>query len=231
MRPLSTIALGILIVVIDVRIAPIDLVADPLGWLLVGWGAARLSMARPARLAWVTALLSLADAFLPFDYAQFNPFTGEMVDSGQDLGYAEHLVFPPLDGWRLAALAASIVLAAVTLGFLIGGLRSRALAWERQAAARPLAVLQWAVLGLWAGPQLWFLASDTLGAQGAFDPVWNDGREMWALGGALALVVLVVVLLRETNHAWAVPEAAEGPWATPWDVLKRRRPAQPAAGH
>ena len=56
MKPLQSVAMGLVIVALSARVAGHDVLADPAGWLLVALGVARL----PAELALRDTLLGLA---------------------------------------------------------------------------------------------------------------------------------------------------------------------------
>ena len=62
---------------------------------------------------------------------------------------------------------------------------------------------------MWTGPLLVMLVVSASAEDGSFDPVWNGSLELLALAGIVVIGALVVVLLRETNRAWAVPQ-----WST-----------------
>lgn len=79
-RALTLVAVGILLVAIDFRTSALDLLPDPLGWVLFALGSSRLAVPLAARLGVVAALLSLGDLFLGFSYELVLP-TGDVVDS------------------------------------------------------------------------------------------------------------------------------------------------------
>lgn len=211
MRPLTFVAVGLALVAIDIRTEYLDLLPDPVGWGLVALGAWRLSLTTPAIAAAVTALLAVPEVSLPYRFVMVNPETGERIkpQPGVDLAYPEHLVFDDLRGWRLAALAAATIAGGVALWLLLGALAVRAAAWERAVTARQIRWLRWLILGVWIGPHLGVVAVSASAEDGSFDPVWNGGLEFLALAGVVVVGVLVAVLLRETNRAWAVPQWAE----------------------
>lgn len=211
MRPLTFVAVGLALVAIDIRTEYLDLLPDALGWGLVALGAWRLSLTMPAIAAAATALLVLPEVSLPHRFVMLDPETGERITprAGVDLAYPEHLVFDDLTGWRLVALAAAVIAGGTTLWLLLGALAGRAAAWERAGTARQIRWLRWLTLGVWTGPFLVVLAVSASAEDGSFDPVWNGSLELLALAGIVVFGGLVVVLLRETNRAWAVPQ-----WST-----------------
>jgi hypothetical protein len=208
MRPLTLVAVGLALVAIDIRTEHLDFLPDALGWALVAVGAWRLSLVAPAMAAAVTALLTVPEVSLPYQFVMLDPVTGERITPprpGIDLAYPEQLVFDDLTGWRLAVVAAAAVAAGVTLWLLLGALAARANAWERGDAAIRLSRLRWLTMAVWVVPFLAVVAVAALGEDRSFDPVWNGGLEYLALSGIVALGLLVVVLAREANRAWAVP--------------------------
>jgi hypothetical protein len=230
MRPLTFVAVGLVLVAIDIRTEHLDLLPDALGWGLVAFGAWRLPLTRPAIAAAATALLTLPEVSLPHDFVMLHPETGERITPrpGVDLAYPEHLVFDDLKGWRLAVLAAAMIVGGVTMWLLLGALATRAAAWERAGTARQIRWLRWLTLGVWIGPSLVVVAVSASAEDGSFDPVWNGSLEFLALAGVVVVGALVAVLLRETNRAWAVPQWSAypsprlGPMPPPSDG---RRPA------
>ncbi|MGH9228462.1 MAG: hypothetical protein ACRD07_06965 [Acidimicrobiales bacterium] len=207
MRPLTFLAVGLVLVAIDLRTEHLDVLPDALGWGLVAFGAWRLSLSWPAIAAAATALLALPEVSLPYRFVMLDPETGERITPrpGIDIAYPEQLVFDDLTGWRLAATAAATLAAGVTLWLLLGALATRAATWERAGTARQIRRLRWLSLGVWVGPYLVVLAVSASAGDGSFDPVWNGSLELLALAGTAVIGALVVVLLRETNRAWAVP--------------------------
>lgn len=64
MRPLQALAMGLLIVALTASVAGYDLVADPVGWLLVLAGTTRLDVERRRALLLLAGLALLVSAFL-----------------------------------------------------------------------------------------------------------------------------------------------------------------------
>jgi hypothetical protein len=208
MRPLTFVAAGLVLIAIDIRTEHLDVLPDALGWGLVAFGAWRLSLTVPAIAAAATALLTLPEVSLPHHFVMVDPETGERITPrpGVELAYPEHLVFDDLTGWRLAALAAALVVGGLAMWLLLGALATRAEAWERAGTARQLRWLRWLTLGVWTAPILAVLAVSSASEDGSFDPVWNGSIELLALAGMAVLGGVAAVLLRETNRAWAVPQ-------------------------
>lgn len=207
MRPLTFVALGLALIAIDIRTEHLDLLPDAIGWGLVAFGAWRCALTVPAIAAAATALLTLPEVSLPYRFVMLDPRTGETVTPrpGVDLAYPEQLVFDDLTGWRLAVLAAAVVAGGIALWLLLGALAGRAAAWERQGTARQLGWLRWLTLVLWTGGLLGVLVVSASSGEASFDPVWNGSLELLAMAGIVVIAAVIVVLLRETNRAWAVP--------------------------
>jgi hypothetical protein len=210
MRPLTFVAVGLVLVAVDVRTEHLDILPDALGWALVAYGAWRLSLTVPAIAAAATALLTLPEVSLPYEFVMLDPDTGERITPrpGVDLAYPEHLIFDDLTGWRLAALAAGLVAGGLAMWLLLGALATRAAAWERAGTARQIRWLRWLALGVWTAPVLVVVAVSAASENGSFDPVWNGSIELLALAGTVVILTVAAVLLRETNRAWAVRQSS-----------------------
>jgi hypothetical protein len=214
-RPLPTIAGGAALVLVDFRIEPLDLVPDPLGWLLIAAGASTLALTLSMWLAMATALLSFSDVYLPYRY-MFIDQLGKAVERCPPLEQCGErvVVFEPVSGWRLAAVAATVVVGACALIFLLVGLCRRALADGDETSAARLVLLAGAVgLGCAVPPVVgiaWAIASNG----GAYDPVWNGSAEYVALVGVLALAWVIVELCVRSGAGWATPKESQLP--SPW---------------
>ena len=208
MRPLTSVAVGLVLIAVDVRTQHLDVLPDALGWGLVAYGAWRLSLTVPAIAAATTAVLTVPEVSLPHRFVMLDPETGERITPrpGVVLGYAKTLVFDDLTGWRLAALAAGLISGGVTTWLLLGALATRAAAWERAGTARQIRALRWLTLGVWTAPVLVVLGVSAASEDPSYDPVWNGSLELLALAGIVVIGAVAAVLLRETNRAWAVPQ-------------------------
>jgi hypothetical protein len=213
MRPLTNIAAGLIMVVIDLRTEHLDLLPDTIGWALVALGAWRMAMTGPALAASTTALLTVPEVSLPYSFVMVDPRTGETIEPrpNVELGVPRQLVFDHLSGWRVVMLGIGTVAAGATMWLLLGALSTRAGAWERAVTARRLQVLRWLALVAWVVPYLVVVIASVL-QDGSFDPVWNDRLELVALPGLAVVAALAVLLFSECNRAWAVPQPAAG-WA------------------
>jgi hypothetical protein len=207
MRPLTFVAVGLALIAIDIRTEHLDVLPDALGWVLVAFGAWRLSLTLPAMAAAATALLTLPEVSLPYQFVMLDPETGETITPrpGVDLAYPEQLVFDDLRGWRLGVAAAALVAGGLAMWLLLGALATRAAAWERAVAARQIRWLRWLTLAVWTAPVLVVLAVSAASDDRSFDPIWNGSLELLALAGVVVMGAVAAILLRETNRAWAVP--------------------------
>ena len=202
MRPLVLIAVGLTMVAVDLRTEYLDLLADPVGWLLVAEGARRRLLTSPMWLAVGAAVLSLADLHLPFHRVRIDPETGEVIDGSLLSNAPPHLRFDDVTGLRLGLMVLTMVVAGVAMWFLLDALADRSAVVDPKAA-RQLRLLRWLVPAGWSLP---YVAVALASADG-FDPIWNDEREVIAIVG-LALVGWVVVLLATRSGAdWAVAPA------------------------
>ncbi len=214
-RPLPTIAGGAALVLVDFRIAPLDLAPDPLGWLLIAAGASTLALTLPMWLAVAAALLSLSDAHLPYRYVTFDEL-GDAVERCPPLEECGDpvVVFDPVSGWRLAAVAGTVVLGALAFTLLLVGLRRRALADGDGTSGARLLLLA-GVLGMaWAVPPVVGIAWAVASERGTYDPVWNGNAEYIALVGMMALGWVIVELGVRSGARWATP--AESQLPSPW---------------
>ena len=120
MRPLTLVAAGLVVVVVDLRTEYLDLLPDPVGWGLVAVGAWRLAVTPAAWAAGLATLVSAANVNVPYRFVRLDPETGEQVEPvpGQDL--PEHLVFDDLTGWRLVTAAVAVAAGGAALWLLLG---------------------------------------------------------------------------------------------------------------
>jgi hypothetical protein len=224
-RPLSLITGGLALVVLDFRTESLDLLPDPVGWVLVAVGSRGVSLVGASWLAGLTAALSVSDAALPYRYVRIDPLTEDRVAPGEraNVDLPLHLEFDPVSGWRLAAMTLAMSAAGVTLWSLLRGLERRAHAHAQTRTAGRLRVGRWLVAVAWVLPYLAAVSRAVVVDTEGFDPIWNGSAAYVALAGVAVLVYVVVVLVRETGAAWVQPE---GPWyPSPWDELRLRRPA------
>jgi hypothetical protein len=205
MRPLTWIALGFMLVAVDMRIISFDIGPDPVGWLMVAWGARRVARPAVTWLAVVAAVASTFDFSLPSRMAPVDPRDGKVLTDqvGNPQGFPEVFIFEHVEGVRLAFIWLAFLVAALTTWLLIGDLRRRAEAYGRSGAARELGLLQGLVPGVWVGPYL-LASSAALFAGGSFDPVWNDLMEFVAIASLVPITWFVSLVIRERDYTWAV---------------------------
>jgi hypothetical protein len=120
-------------VILDFRTESLDLLPDPVGWVLVAVGSRGLSLVSASWLAGLTAALSVSDAALPYRYVRIDPLTGDRVAPGEraNVDLPLHLEFDPVSGWPLASMTLAMSAAGVTLWSLLRGLERRAHAHAR----------------------------------------------------------------------------------------------------
>jgi hypothetical protein len=160
-------------------------------------------------------LLSLSDAYLPYRYMSIDDL-GDAVERCplfQECGDPV-VVFDPVSGWRLAALAASVVIGALALTLLLVGLRRRAVADGDVTSAARLSLLAAAVGLGWAVPPVVGIAWAVASEPRTYDPVWNGNAEFGALVGVMALGWAIVELCVRSGARWATP--AESQLPSPW---------------
>lgn len=204
-RPLPVIAGGLAIVALDFRVEALDLVPDPLGWAFVAIGAGVLSLRPVAWLAGATALLSVADAYLPYRRVLLDPESGAVVERCTSLlGCSEIVHYEPASGWHLTAMAASLGAATLTLLALALELRHRALAAGDGRGGDRWALLAGAIAVAWALPQAVAMGRGAASHDG-YDPVWNGSAEYLALLGLVVLVATMAELWRRGGAGWAIP--------------------------
>src|SRR5688572_10335695 len=149
--PLGFMAAGLGLVAVDFRTEALDLLPDPLGWTLVAVGAFALRLRWAAWGSVVAALLSVPDTYLEYHYRLIDPRSLKPVDRCplEELApgelCSERVVFDPVTGWRLAALAAAVTLGVAAVGVLLTGLRRRAKRDADPTAAGRLSQLRAAV--------------------------------------------------------------------------------------
>ncbi|MGH9085797.1 MAG: hypothetical protein ACRDYW_10120 [Acidimicrobiales bacterium] len=215
-RPLVLVAGGLVLVLIDFRTEALDLLPDPVGWIMVATGAAALYLPLTAWLSVAAAVLSVSDAWLPFRTVTVDPVTNEGVARcpvGVVCG--ARVEFDPVAGWRLVAFAASLVLGGATMLSLTSGLRGKARTEGDGASAARLRLLLGVLAAGWALPPLiavgWAIASNDR----VYDPVWNGTAEYVSLVGWGLMAWFLLELCVRSGTGWATPRAMPAP--SPWD--------------
>lgn len=219
---------GLGLVAIDFRTESLDFLPDPLGWVLVALGASVLGLRWAAWASAVAAVLSVSGAFLDYRYRLIDPRTLDPVDHCPPEVLAakqlctERVVFDPVTGWRLVALAAAAVLGVGAVVLLLSGLRRRARLHGDDTAGARLSLLGAAVVLAWGLPQLVAIAAALTADPVAYDPIWNDAGEYAALVGLVAIGWVVVELCFWVRRRWALPSGSAQP--SPWAELMVREP-------
>ena len=211
-RPAFVVAVGVLVAAFEFRVRGVDLLLDPVGWLLVARGAHELGVASAVAAACVAAAAGVTWVALPYRYVYLDPFTGEVARNpqGRELDYPTQLRWDRVSGARAAVMAAALVAGGLALWWLLGELAGRARRSGADRYARTLQVLRVALLAAWVAPFVAVVAVQ-VARDGTFDPVWNDGLELVAVPGLAAVAVLAVVLVRGRDRAWAVPTGRDRP--------------------
>lgn len=232
-RPLSIAAVGVAVVAVDVRIVALDILPDPVGWVLVAVAAARFALRVPAVVALVAALASVAEVALPGGQRMVDPKTDRIVDRCPpeqvlQLPCYEEVRFDPVGGWRLALLAVAVTAGALALALLLLELRRRAVATagarldaiadcsEADPVPARLHLLAAATVSLWAVPQLLGMGWAAFAVTGGgYDPVWDPLAEYLALVGLVVLLAVAFELAHQRNERWALPLDWDrtSPWA------------------
>lgn len=129
MTPLQGIAMGLVIVLVDASFGGYDGVPDPLGWLLVLWGLARLR----AVVAEGRGLTTLAALCLVVSAATYPPVVAERLDESGGwalslpqlaFSFALATALGPVSGWlekRFRVMRSVFVALAVAPAVVIGG--------------------------------------------------------------------------------------------------------------
>ncbi|WP_167736807.1 hypothetical protein [Nocardioides sp. 1609] len=170
MKPLQSIAMGVVVLLLVAAVEGHDLLADPLGWVLVLVGVRALPGDFPLR----TALLRLGVAAALVSLPLWVPGVVAVLDDADEaLAWAVDL---PRLTWY-AVLCAALVRAADTAGDLV------ARAWWRTALAGSVLVIVLPVLVLGAGLDA---LTDVAGVVVALVPVVVVGLLFWCAGRAWA---------------------------------------------
>ncbi len=195
-RALVLIAVGLLLVGVDFRTSAIDLLPDPIGWVLVAVGAVRLGTRAAASLAGSAALLGLSDVYLGFGYELVDPETGDVVETCPRIECAEFIRYDAVGPARATAIAvaAAVGCAAIVVAFRTIRRRLRIdpdTRWTRPA----LGVFEIVLPLAWVLPIVVGVA--TAASRDLDDePVWTGGAEF------VAEATAVVVMLAALTTGW-----------------------------
>lgn len=206
LRPLTLAAVGLALVALDTRLRALDLLPDPIGWLLVALGAASLARGAAARWAVLAAALSLADVVLPYQLVAVDPSSGKVVSSAADsVSLPTQVRWDAISDPHALLMAAGVVSGGLAVATLLTGLAARASQAGRRDDAGLLRLATGAALVVWAVPFTTVMLVAVVGRD-RYDPVWNGALEYLGLAAALALVLVAVALVRLRDETWAVPE-------------------------
>lgn len=204
MNPLGTVALGLLVVLLDFRIAGFDVLADVVGWVVAVVGLSRLTSIdrrfRAARgVAVVSAVLSLADLVHP----QRTTTTG---DGPGSMSTSTTATVTP-DGLQGLLAGAHGVAMVVTVLLLSLALRDRARQYDEPVLAARFGMF--AVVHLMFGVLMLALAVAAL--------LTGTDRSITPQGTAAALTLLFVVaaLAFEAWFLVTLAGARTRPWLQP----------------
>ena len=196
-RPLTLAAVGIVLVVIDLRFPAGDTLPDAIGWALVAFAAYRLGMRWPLLLASAATLAALAEVHLPYECEAYDLISGDVIPNPDpNSAYDERLVFLPVEGPRLAMVVGSVALGGAALTMMLRQLRHRAETTTDRRGTEALKILSWVVPLGWIGPYVAIAIGWTINQDG-FDPVWNDQWELVALVGIAIAIAVAVVFAHE----------------------------------
>jgi hypothetical protein len=195
MKVLWPIAIGVLIVGIDFRLNAPDVMADPLGWLLVALGAWLLRARGAALLALVAAPASISTAWLGYRMALVDSTTGaEITTCGVDAFCYRELRYDDLGSLRSLAVLAAALVGGAALVWIARILRTEVGDTSRQLRLRQqLAVLELAIAIVWTLPVAMLATRAALSGDG-YDPIWNENLELLGYARFAVLAWLAAVL-------------------------------------
>jgi hypothetical protein len=202
-HPLGWLVGGLALVWLDFRLTTLDLLLDPVGGVVIAIAAVGLRLRGGAGGSVTVAALSITDASLQGGYRRIAPVTG----------------------WRLGALAGSVILGVVVLLTLLHQLQGRARVHGDEPAVARLGLLKWAVGLAWGVPPAVGILAALVADPVAYDPIWNGSAEYAALVGWLAIAWVAAELWIRAGEGWARPD--QGLEVGPWTELMVRRGAPP----
>ncbi|MCM3746266.1 hypothetical protein M3223_02755 [Paenibacillus pasadenensis] len=97
-RPLRRIGWGLTLILFDVRLGSVDVLPDAIGYILAASGLRAISPGIPSflwagRLSWLLVLLSLADPFFAFTFANAEEMRPPYIHAVGQIYFALHAVF------------------------------------------------------------------------------------------------------------------------------------------
>ena len=206
MRSLSLVAIGLAFVAIDFRTEALDLLPDPIGWVLVAVGFRRLGMNAIALLAGLSGVLSLSDVYLGFRYDAVDTLTGVVTRECPPLSSCvEVLAYEEVGVGLGTGMALAAVVGTVTVVLLLRRLESTVGVLSDYLEVRlGMRVLQFVVPVVWAVPLVavvaWQLIDD-----GQYQPFWTGGLSYVAGITTVVMSVVVVVVARfSAKVGWSI---------------------------
>jgi hypothetical protein len=195
MKVLWPIAIGVLLIGIDFRLNAPDVLADPLGWLLVALGAWLLQARGAALLAFVAAPLSASTSWLSFHLALIDSNTGEEIQScGSDAFCYREVRYDDLGTLRTLAVLGALLAGGAALVWIIRILRTEVGDPTRQLRLRQqLAILEVAVAAVWVLPVAILATRAVLSGDG-YDPIWDENLELLGYARFAVMAWLAMVL-------------------------------------
>lgn len=195
--PLSSIAIGLTLVAVDFRTEALDLLPDPVGWVLVAFGAWSLALKSASLLALAAAALSLSDVWLNFRYVVFDPITLEVLpECPAGTNCPVRLEYYLVD----LARAVLIALTTVTGGVVVSLIAHRVAQIDVESARdrfiqRGARLIELLVPIVWVAPFVAVVAADSL-ADGKYQPFWDGGLAFVSPLLMIALLGVAAFLFR-----------------------------------
>lgn len=202
MRPLTAASPGFALLLVDFRVYGVDVLVDPVGWVLITWGLWRLAGARAAAPAAAGAVFSVPEAYLPYHYATVESYVTR-PNGTSSIVEVEVLEYDRVSGFPLVSMALAAGCAAVVIVVLVRLLHERAGPDETDPALRTMHLSMLATLALWIAPRLVGMLVGAIGD--GYDPVWNDPVWRIELAGIISGLVLAASLLTSRREPWALP--------------------------
>ena len=201
MGALTVTGLGVVLVGVEFRLNAIDVLADPLGWLLVALGAWMLAARGPCALALLAAPLSAAGAYLTFRTVLVDSATDTAVTVCPPDGFCyEQIRFDDVGRVRALALLGMAVAGAGALVWILRILRTDVGPPTSDVTLRrQMWVLEILVPLVWALPVV-LLAGIAVMTGDGYDPIWNERLEPVAYARVAVMAWLVVVLFVFGDH-------------------------------
>jgi hypothetical protein len=201
MGALTITGLGVVLVGVEFRLNAIDVLADPLGWLLVALGAWMLAARGPSVLALLAAPLSAAGAYLTFQTVLVDSATDKAVTVCPADGFCyEQIRFDDLGSVRALALLGMALAGAGALVWILRILRTEVGPPTADVALRrQMWVLEILVPVVWALPVVLLAGSAVVTGDG-YDPIWSERLEPVAYARVAVMAWLVVILFVFGDH-------------------------------